>query len=56
MKRFRQFDLLYVDVENMFTSLTVDYLLKGLVWYLFPVDFFQKNSVQYAAVWKHPAA
>ena len=30
---FRKFELLYADVENTDTSLTVDYLLKGLAWY-----------------------
>ena len=29
----RQFDLLYDDVENADTSLTVDDLLKGLAWH-----------------------
>ena len=28
-----QFDLLSADMENMDTSLDVDYLLKGLAWY-----------------------
>ena len=30
-----KFDMLYVDVENMDTTLTVDYLIKGLAWYFY---------------------
>ena len=32
-KALHQCDLLYSDVENTYTSLTVDYLHKGLAWY-----------------------
>ena len=33
-----QFDLLYADVENTDTFLTVDYIPKGLAWYFTPVN------------------
>ena len=48
----RQFDLLSTDIENTDTYLTVDYLLKGLLWYFFLWIRFQNKSVQCGAVWK----
>ena len=39
----RQFDLLSDDMENTDTSLTVDYLLKGLAWYFSPVNSLSKQ-------------
>ena len=42
-----------LDVENTDISLTVDYILKGLLWYPPPPWIrFHNKSVQYAAVWK----
>ena len=38
------FDLLYIDVENADTSLTVYYLLQGLVWYFSLVNSFSKQK------------
>ena len=45
-----QFDLLYSDVRNTETSLTVAYLLKGSVWYFFPVNSILNRSVQCVSV------
>ena len=39
-----QFDLISADVENMDTSLNVDYLLKFLAWYFFSVDPLSKQK------------
>ena len=40
-----QFDLLSTYVENTDTSLTVDYLIKGLAWHFPPVKFsFNTNT------------
>ena len=37
-EELRQFDLLYANVKNIDTSLTVEYLPKGLGWYFPPVN------------------
>ena len=46
----RKFYFLSTNVKNTDTSLTVDYLLKGLGWYFFHVNSLSKKSVQFAAV------
>ena len=43
-KPLRKFDLFSYDVENAYISLTVDYLLKGLAWYFFPVNLLTKQK------------
>ena len=43
-KVLRQFDLLSADLENMYTSLNMDYILKGLEWYRFPVNSLSKQK------------
>ena len=45
-----QFDLLYSDVRNTDTSLTVAYLLKGSVWYFSLVNSILNRSVQCVSV------
>ena len=39
-----QFGLLYTDLENMDTSLTVDDIIKGLEWYPPNVNFLSKQK------------
>ena len=45
-----RFNFLSSGMENNDTSLSVDYLIKGLAWYFPPVDFLSKKSLQYATV------
>ena len=40
----RQFDLLSADVKNTDTPLDMDYLLKGLAWYFFPVNYLSNQK------------
>ena len=39
-----QFNLLSSGMENNDTSLSVDYLIKGLAWYFPPVNFLSKQK------------
>ena len=43
-EELRQFDLFFAHTENTDTSLTVDYLLKGLALYFLPVIFLLKKK------------
>ena len=44
LEALRQFDLMSADVKNTDTFLTVDYPLKGLAWYFFPVKYISKQN------------
>ena len=50
----RQFDLLYAYVKNTETPLDVDYLLKGLVLYLLPVNSLSKQRRAMSCCTKNP--
>ena len=50
----RQFDSLYSDMKNIETPLDVDYLLKGLVWYSFPVKSLYKQNRAMRFCMKNP--
>ena len=42
--KLSQFGLLSADVDNTDTSITVDYLLKGLAWYFPSVNLLSKKK------------
>ena len=51
-EELHQFYLIYSDMENKNTYLTVDYILKGLAWY-FPCEFSLKKVCN-APLYKKP--
>ena len=50
----RQFYLLSAGVKDTETQLDVDYLLKVLVWYLFPVNSLSKQKLAMRRCMKNP--